>query len=85
MKKLNTLAFSLACGLTWSMGVLMLALLSMWTPMGGAVIRLLGDIYIGTASTWRGALIGFLWAFADGFIGALVFVLLYNLFARKFK
>ena len=85
MKKLHVLAFSLACGLTWALGVLTLALLSMWTRLGGAMIRLLGDIYIGTASTWQGALIGFLWAFTDGFIGALVFVSLYNFFAKQFK
>ncbi len=85
MKKFHSLAFSLACGLTWAMAVLTLALLSMWTPFGGAWIRLLGDVYVGTASTWQGALIGVLWAFADGFIGAFIFVSLYNFFAKKLK
>ncbi len=85
MKKLNVTAFALACGLTWGVFVFMLALLTMFWGWGGAFIDLLGSFYIGVKGTWPGAFMGFVWAFVDGFIGAMIFVLLYNFFAKKFK
>jgi len=85
MKKLHVTAFALACGLTWGIFVFMLALLAMWVGWGSAFVNLLGDVYKGVEVSWCGAFMGLLWAFVDGFIGGLIFVLLYNYFAKKFK
>lgn len=85
MQKLNATAFGLACGLTWGIFVFMVALVAMFWGLGSAWINLIGDLYVGTSATWGGAFLGFLWAFIDGFIGGLIFVLLYNYFAKKFK
>ena len=85
MKKLNVTAFAFACGLTWGIFVFLVVLLTMFWGWGSAFTQLLGSIYIGVKATWSGAFMGFLWALVDGFIGGLIFVLLYNLFAKKFK
>ena len=85
MKKLHVTAFALACGLTWGIFVFMVALVAMFWGLGSAWVNLIGDLYLGTAATWGGAFIGLIWAFVDGFIGALIFVLLYNYFAKKLK
>ncbi len=85
MKKLNVTALALACGLTWGSAVFLLALLAMWWGVGSAFVELLGSVYVGVEASWQGAFLGLLWAFVDGFIGGLIFVLLYNFFAKKFK
>ena len=85
MKKLNVTALALACGLTWGIFVFLVVLLTMFWGWGSAFTQLLGSVYIGVEGTLLGAFMGLLWAFVDGFIGGLVFVLLYNFFAKKFK
>lgn len=85
MKKLHVTAFALACGCTWGLAVFLLALLAMWWGWGDSWLNLLADVYRGVEASLAGAFIGLVWAFVDGFIGALIFVLLYNYFAKKFK
>ena len=47
-------------------------------PNTGMHLRLLGNYFIGYAVTWKGAFIGFLWAFAVGVIIGWSIGMLYN-------
>jgi len=85
MNKFNVVAFSIACGLIWGIYVFMLAFTAMWWGLGTKFIEILGNIYIGVNASVAGAFLGFAWAFIDAFVGALIFVLLYNYLAPKFK
>jgi len=82
---LHVTAFASACGLTWGLFVFMIALLTMFWGWGSLFTELLGSVYIGLDATWPGALMGLGWGFADGFIGGLIFVLIYNLFVKTFN
>lgn len=85
VQRLHVTAFASACGLTWGVFIFMLALATMFWGWGSAFIELLSSVYIGAEGTWPGAFMALGWGFADGFIGGLIFVLLYNLFAKTFK
>ncbi len=47
-------------------------------PNTGMHLRLLGNYFIGYAVTWKGAFIGFLWAFAVGAIIGWSIGIIYN-------
>lgn len=82
--KLNVLALTLACGITWALAVLMLAYLPLlgWDAPADIVAGI-GKLYIGYESTWTGGLIGAAWGFVDAAIGGLIFVLIYNGIAKE--
>jgi hypothetical protein len=48
-------------------------------------VTLLGRIYRGYNLSPIGSVIGLGWAFADGFIGGVVFAWLYNILAARFS
>ena len=79
--KLNVKAVALASGLTWSLGVLFLGLISMggWAKLW---VGLISSAYLGYSSTIIGAIIGAIWGFVDGVIGGAIFAWLYNKFAK---
>jgi len=83
--KLNVLAFALAVGILWGVGVF---LMTWWLIFLG---NLAGDptiferVYIGYTLTPLGSVIGLVWAFVDGFIAAGIMAWLYNKFAMKFS
>ena len=83
--KFNIKAFGLTCGLIWGLG---LFALTWWIiAFEGATgdITLIGRVYRGYSISPVGSLIGLGEAFIDGLIGGLIFALLYNLLAGKFK
>jgi hypothetical protein len=80
--KLNTKAFSLACGIIWGLG---LFVLTWWMiAFGGATGEktIIGKIYIGYSVSAAGSLIGLVWGFVDALIGGAIFAWLYNLIAK---
>ncbi len=83
--KLNVTALAMAFGLTWGVFIFLLTLTAMCWGWGSAFVALLSDVYIGVVTTWFGAVMALVWGFVDGFIGGLVFALLYNFFAPRFK
>lgn len=76
--RFNVLALALAGGITWAFCLLCLGLVAWLFDWGNAMVAVLGSLYIGYASTPVGAIIGTVWAFADGFIGLAIFTLIYN-------
>jgi len=74
-------ALARAVGVLWAGAVLGLGLTAR-RGWGDEWRDLLADVYVGYDSTDRGLLVGALWAFADGFVGAYLLAGLYNRFRR---
>ena len=79
---LDSLAFGLACGLLWSIGVVALGIVARF-GWGRRWERLLADAYRGYNETLSGLVVGGVWAFADGFTGGYAFARLYNRLLRE--
>ncbi|MEN6458535.1 MAG: bacteriophage holin [Thermoguttaceae bacterium] len=79
--KLNVLAFGLACGLVWGLGVFCLA----WWVMAFEGVTgdpmVLGHLYRGFNISPLGSVIGLVWATVDGFVGGAILAWFYNRFA----
>lgn len=77
--KLNAIKFGQACGIVSALFVAVITLAGIyglfpiWTS-------LIADAYgiLGYSVTWLGVLLGAIYAFIDGFIGAWIFAALYN-------
>ena len=81
--QLNPKAFGLACGATWALGIVILALLSLFLEdYGNSIISLLSTVYRGYRPTIPCAIIGGMWGFADGAIGGYLFAWFYNKFVQ---
>jgi hypothetical protein len=77
-------ALGKAMGMLWAGAVLLLGLTARhgW---GSEWQDLLSDVYLGYDSTNQGLVIGAIWAFADGFVGAYFLAWLYNRFQSSEK
>jgi len=81
--KLNVKAFSMTCGLLWSIG---LFLLTWWFILFDGTtheMTIIGRMYRGYSISPMGSVIGLIWALADGLIGGAIFAWTYNLIAKK--
>ena len=83
MDKLNVKAFGLASGILWSACTLFCGISAALWGYGAAWVKLFGSFYIGYQATLGGAVIGAVWGFFDGLIGAMALAWLYNKFSRK--
>ncbi len=81
--QLNALAAGLSMGVLWGLCMLLCTISSLKWGYGQEFLELMADVYPGYEVSGRGALIGLLYGFADGFIGGFLVVWLYNFFARK--
>ncbi len=79
----DKLAFSLAGGVSWGLGVLLVGLGSIVVPSWQIFVDWLGNFYIGYSSSIVGSIIGGIYGFFDVFIGLYVFLLLYYYFKHK--
>jgi len=80
---LNPKAFALACGTTWAIGVILLALIALFADgYGSSIISLLSTVYRGYRPDIPGAIIGGIWGFVDGAIGGYIFAWFYNKFLQ---
>jgi len=80
---LNIKAFALACGIFWAVSVVLFAFLAATTGICQAFVDLMANCYPGYGATLQGALIGAVWALADGLVCGAIFSWLYNLCAKK--
>ncbi len=83
--KLNLKAFSLSFGLIWGFGLMFLTWWVMFFNGATGNPTIIGQVYRGYNISLLGSLIGLLWGFFDGLIGAAIFAFLYNFLVDKFK
>ncbi len=83
--KLNVKAFAIALGLVWGGAVFVFGLWATFFTPAAELVGFFGKVYIGYTADFAGAIIGFVWGFADAAIGGLILAWLYNLLADKFK
>jgi hypothetical protein len=81
--KLNILAFALACGILWGLGLLVLTWWIIAFDGATGAPTLIGQVYRGYNISPTGSVIGLLWALADGFVGGAIFAWFYNLLATR--
>ena len=82
---LNPLAAALAMGLVWSVSLFVMTLVSTQTGFAGNGLQILADIYPWYEVSVKGAFIGLVCGFIDGFIGTYILVWIYNFFVKKLK
>lgn len=82
--RLNVLAFALACGIIWGLGLFCLTwwIIAFEGQTGERTI--IGLVYRGYSISALGSVIGLAWALADGFVGGVIFAWLYNVLAARF-
>lgn len=80
--KLNPKAFGMAIGLTKGTVILLATLYTTWMQ-GGYLLGHLSRFYLGYTVTYMGALVGFVYGLADGFVLAFIVASLYNFFAKE--
>lgn len=76
--RLNVFALALAGAITYAFCLLCLGWAAWFLDWGNILVETIGSLYLGYAPTLVGAVIGAVWAFVDGFIGLLIFGLIYN-------
>jgi len=81
--KLDVRAFSLTCAIFWSLCVLIVTWWIIFFDGAQQGPTLLGRLYRGYSITPLGSLIGFIWAFVDGYVGGAIFAWLYNKLLKK--
>lgn len=81
MKKLQPVPLGVAVGVLWAIYVFFAGIIAM-TGWSLALVRDLASLYLGYGPSLGGALIGAIWAFADGLIAGAVIAWIYNALAR---
>ncbi len=81
--KLHTLAFGMACGILWGIGILLMGALAGLTGYGLEFVAFMSDFYRGYSATALGSFVGMLWGFVDGALCGVIFSWLYNLLVGK--
>lgn len=76
-------AFSLAGGITWALGLFLIAVGSLVIESWAQAVTWLGQFYVGYAPTFVGGLIGAVWGFLDVTVGLYVFLWLYEYLQEK--
>lgn len=77
--RLRPLAFGLALGIVWGLGVLIVGLFAANMEYGQAFVTLVSSVYYGYDASMGGSFVGAIWAFIDGLISGIIFAWLYNL------
>lgn len=86
--KLNFWALVLAFGLTWALVVLFVGTINWFIPgYGRSFLYVISSIYPGYHAATGGisVIVGTVYAFIDGMVGAAIFVFVHNLLVTKFK
>jgi hypothetical protein len=82
-QKLNTKAVALALGIMWSLGILSISLLVLFTTSYlHNMVDFLSTVYLGYSLSFSGIITGMVWGFFDAAIGGFVFAWLYNKLAK---
>lgn len=76
--KLKVMAFAFTCAIVWGLGLFCLTWWVIAFDGASGNPTVIARVYRGYSISAIGSLIGLAWAFADGFIGGVIFAWLYN-------
>lgn len=79
--RLSVIGLALGLGITWGIYQVIVG----WTSMlnwGNAYVSVMSSIYIGFEPSFLGAIIGGIWAFANGLIAGALISWFYNIFKK---
>lgn len=80
---LNIKALSLSIGLAWGFMIFIVTLLATYNGYGEEFLLSIKSVYPGYKISLTGSFTGFLYGFADGFIGTYIICKLYKFLAKK--
>lgn len=80
---LDVVGLGLAAGVTWSVGIFILAIAGALFDYGVPIITAMSSAYLGYGPSFVGAIVGAVWGFVDGFAGGAVIAWLYNTFVNR--
>jgi len=75
--RINIRAFALSAAIVWGVGVMWLGWIGAF-GWGKSLVDALAGLYVGFTASFIGGVIGGIWAFFDGLIGAALLAWLYN-------
>jgi len=81
--KLDIKAFALAGGIFWGLGIFVLTWWIIAFDGATGEPTLIGQVYRGYSLSPLGSVVGLVWGFADGLVGAAIFAWLYNVIAGR--
>jgi hypothetical protein len=81
--RLNVMAFALACGIIWGLGLFFLTWWIMAFEGATREVTLIGHLYRGYNISPVGSVVGLIWGSIDAFIGGAIFAWLYNVIAGQ--
>lgn len=79
---INQMNFALAGGILWGTSLLVLTLISMYTGYATKWLDLIANAYPGYDVSFKGSIVGMVYAFFDAFIGLYLFTWIYNRLSR---
>lgn len=74
-------ALGIAVGILWALYVFSCGIIAIF-GWGAELVSVLSSLYLGYSASFIGAVIGALWAFADGYFAGLIIGWIYNRVAR---
>ena len=74
-------ALGIAIGALWAFYIFFCGIVAIF-GWGADLVRVFSSLYLGYSASFVGAVIGALWAFADGYIAGLILGWIYNRVAR---
>lgn len=81
--RFNLKALSLSCGFLWALVLFILTLISLGTCYADSFLQVVASVYPGYSVSGLGLILGLIYGFIDGAVGALIFGWVYNLFVGK--
>lgn len=80
--KLSRVAFGVACGILWGVGILLIGLVAHFAHYGTTFVTSMGGLYIGYGPSIFGSIVGGLIGFIDAFIVGFLLAWIYNAVAH---
>ena len=82
---LNVKAFALTMALIWGIGLFIATWWLIYFEGNSGDVTFISQFYRGYNISASGSIIGFGWAFIDGFVGGALFAWLYNTLLKRFS
>ena len=76
---------ALSIGLFWGIGLMIITLISCYNGYAKEFLKSIVSVYPGFEISTKGAFIGLIWGFLDGFIGTYIFAWVWKFIDKRVK